>query len=106
MTQDPSLPRRGNGPDLYLLQNESPSSEKGQQGRAQVEQVTRWKQEPVDTPKVEKSKVRTRSHPRLLLWLVVVFLKVVRLRPEKPAGRALGRRPRDRKDGGGPEDSP
>lgn len=33
--------------------------------------------------------VRTRSHPRLFLWLV--FLKVVCLRPEKLArGRGVG----------------
>lgn len=45
----------------------------------------------MNVPKVEKSETRTRSHPRLFLWLVV-SLKVVCLRPEKgsreePQGR-------------------
>lgn len=48
----------------------------------------------MNIPKVEKSETRTRSHPRLFLWLVV-SLKVVCLRPEKLAGRALGRSPRE-----------
>lgn len=37
----------------------------------------------MNIPKAERSEVRTRSHPRLFLWLV--FLKVVCLRPEKLA---------------------